>query len=90
MNVERLEPARFEFVGHIDEMIARLGESEALVWTDLIDPSGPSRAERISRDEANRKARELLDADPTFRDNGQRKWAKAIGCSAACLLPSPG
>ena len=38
-NLERLERARSEFAGLIIEMIARLDESERLVWTDLLDPT---------------------------------------------------
>ena len=35
----------------------------------------------MSAEEANAKAHELLEADPTFADKSQRDWAREIGCS---------
>ncbi len=49
----------------------------------------PSTSEKMSRKEANAKARQLLEEDPTFRDKTLAEWAKAIGCSTGLVPKLP-
>lgn len=47
------------------------------------------RVRTMSRDEANQRARELLDNDPSFGRKTARKWASAIGCSVGLVTGLP-
>jgi hypothetical protein len=54
-----------------------------------VGASSAGSPRRMSRDEANRRARELMDKDTDFRDKGQREWAAAIGCSDGLVADLP-
>lgn len=44
---------------------------------------------RITKDEANAKARQLAESDPNFTNKTQKEWAEAIGCSSALVHKLP-